>query len=114
MLRTICQGYRNLCAAEFEDSLFRAVSKAANDPGFTKDRLKLGGLSARNNGVEQILIIKNDSDLRLAQLAKQALLDIPNCTTNTSSPICQTLTGKHLSLHDVTPQVTSIRAIRQP
>ncbi|CBZ53378.1 conserved hypothetical protein [Neospora caninum Liverpool] len=112
MLQKICHGHRSICAAEFEDSLFQAVSVVANDPSFTRNRLKLAGLSARNTGVEQIVVITDDSDLRLAELAKQALLDIAKCSTDSSLAICQTTTGKHLSFHKIAPKVTSIRSIR--
>ncbi|EPT28943.1 hypothetical protein TGME49_231390 [Toxoplasma gondii ME49] len=112
MLQKICHGYRSICTAEFEDSLFQAISASANDPSFTKDRLKLAGISARNAGVEQIVIITDDGNLRLAELAKQAILDIAKCRTDPSLPICQTATGNHLSFHEIIPKVTSIRAVR--
>lgn len=112
MLNKICHGSRDICVSEFVDSLYTAISAATQDQSFTKDRLKMTGVSARYQGVEQVITIADDSDLHFAQIAKQALLDIPKCATDSTLPICQTLTGKHLSLHGITPQITSVRPVR--
>ncbi|PHJ20859.1 transmembrane protein [Cystoisospora suis] len=112
MLNKVCHGARDICVAEFIDSLYTVISAVTQDPSFTRDRVKMTGVSARHQGVEQIITIADDSDLRFAQIAKEALLDIPKCGADTTLPICQTLTGKHLSLHGIAPQVTSIRPVR--
>ncbi|KEP62724.1 UNVERIFIED_CONTAM: hypothetical protein HHA_215140 [Hammondia hammondi] len=111
LLNRICRGQRVACAEVFQLSLYSAIQAVVNDNLFTEDRIKMGNVGLRGSGVQQAIIIYDDSDLRFADVLESALEDVQFCRGDPSRPICQTITGQTLVESNITPKVLSKRVV---